>query len=239
MNTNRQRGQRNTGNANRDRRSRGRGRDTGAQSRQRVRREEPLWTPRTRLGEMVKEKKITTQHDLMEFDAPIKEVEIVDTLFPDMREEIIDVGRVQRVTDSGRRMRFRVVAAVGNGNGYVGVGEAKGKDAGSTIRSAIKKAKLGIKEINRGCGSWECGCKESHTVPFRVKGKCGSVEVTLFPAPKGVGLVSGEIAKKILSLAGISDIWVHTEGHARTSINSAHALLNALVNTRYMKVKNE
>ena len=195
------------------------------------------WVPRTSVGEKVKSGEIKTMNEFMKLSAPIKEVEIVDKLLPMMGEEVIDVGRVQRVTDSGRRMRFRVVVGVGNRNGYVGVGVAKGKEAGPTIRKAIERAKLNVVEIKRGCGSWECGCGGPHTVPFRVTGKTGSVSVTLSPAPRGTDLVSGEIARKILALAGISDVWVHTDGHTRTAINFSSAVLDALANTKRMKVK--
>jgi small subunit ribosomal protein S5 len=197
------------------------------------------WVPRTDLGRKVKNGEITSLHDVIALSIPIKEVEVVDKLITEMSEEIINVGRVQRVTDSGRRMRFRVVMAVGNKNGYVGVGEATGKEAGPTIRKAIARAKMNIKEVKRGCGSWECACKTPHTVPFKVTGAEGSVRVSLSPAPKGTGLVSGEIAKKILSLAGMKDVWVHTEGHPRTSINFAHAVVDALVNTNAVRIDKE
>jgi len=195
------------------------------------------WEPKTLLGKKVKSGEITSISELLKSPTPIREVEIIDYLVPDLKEEIIDVSRVQRTTDSGRRMRFRVVTAVGNNNGYIGVGEAKGKEAGQTIRKSIQRAKLNLKEIKRGCGSWECGCGDPHSIPFRISGKSGSVRVTLSPAPKGAGLVSGEIAKKILNLAGIKDVWVHTEGHTRTSINFAFAVLDALYNTRGIKLK--
>jgi small subunit ribosomal protein S5 len=197
------------------------------------------WEPTTKLGRMVKGDEIKTIHDVLKFPGPIREVEIIDKLLPDLREEIISVGRVQRVTDSGRRMRFRIVVIVGNENGYVGVGEAKGKEAGPTIRKAIIKAKLRIKEVKRGCGSWECGCGLPHTVPFKVQGKAGSVRVNLLPAPHGTGLVAGEIPKKILTLAGIKDVYVKTEGHTRTNINFANAIVDALVNTSKIKISDK
>jgi len=202
-----------------------------------IKREFSGWEPKTALGMKVMSGEIKDIDELMKYPSPIKEVEIIDALLPELDEEIIDVARVQRTTDSGRRMRFRVVTAVGNKNGYVGVGKAKGKEAGPTIRKAIEKAKLNIKGTKRGCGSWECGCGELHSVPFKVVGKCGSVRVFLSPAPKGTGLVSGEIARKILTLAGIKDVWVHTEGYTRTSINFAFAVLNALENTNKMKIR--
>ncbi len=194
-----------------------------------------VWEPTTELGRKVKSGEIKSIHEIFLSPTPIKEVNILDKLLPDLSEEIIEVRRVQRVTDSGRRMRYRVVTGVGNRNGYIGIGQAKGKEAGPTIRKAIMKAKLDIKEIKRGCGSWECGCKEPHSVPFKVNGKQGSVRVEIMPAPRGTGLVSGEIGRKILSLAGVSDAWVHTEGSTRTNINFAYALVDALQKTNTVK----
>jgi len=197
------------------------------------------WEPKTELGRKVKSGEIKTIHEALIYPRPIKEVEIIDALLPNLEEEIIDVTRVQRVTDSGRRTKFRVVVVVGNRDGYVGVGEGKAKEAGPAIRKAIRRAKLNIKEIKRGCGSWECGCGEPHSVPFTVEGKWGSVRVKLIPAPRGTGLVCGDIAKKVLSLAGISDIWVNTRGNTRTSINYAHAVLNALENINRLRFSEE
>lgn len=194
------------------------------------------WVPKTALGTMVKKKEITSMGAVMASGIPIKEAEIVEMLLPNMSEEVINVGRVQRTTDSGRRMRFRVTAATGNNNGYIGIGIAKGKEVGPTIRTAIKRAKMNIKEIKRGCGSWECGCGNPHTVPFDVEGDCGSVRVKLSPAPRGVGLIGSETAKKVLTLAGVSDAWVKSSGRARTTLNYAYAVLDALVNTNYMKL---
>jgi len=196
-----------------------------------------MWQPRTKLGGMVKRGEIKTMADALASGLPLKEVEIVDTLLPELGEEILDVGRVQRATDSGRRMRFRIVTVVGNRDGFVGIGVSKGKEAGPAIRKAIENAKLAIQPVKRGCGSWECGCGSPHTVPYRVGGKRGSVKVELNPAPRGLGLVGGEIPKKILELAGISDVWVKSSGYTRTSFNFAYAVFNALVATNKVKLR--
>lgn len=198
-----------------------------------------LWVPKTDLGKRVHGGEITSIHEVIRLNTPIKEVEVVNKLLPELEEEILNVGRVQRVTDSGRRMRFRIVTAVGNHNGLVGVGVAKGKEAGPTIRKAIRRAKLNIAEVKRGCSSWECGCGNPHTVPTKASGKSGSVEITFIPAPRGVGLACGEIPRKILALAGIKDVWTITSGHTRTNINLAFAVYNALVNTNYVKFKEQ
>jgi small subunit ribosomal protein S5 len=90
--------------------------------------------------------------------------------------------------------------------------------------------------IKRGCGSWECGCGLGHTVPFEVKGKTGSVEVRLLPAPRGLGIASGGTAKKVLEIAGIKDVWTKVSGETRTTLNFAKATFNALIKTTTMKV---
>ncbi|MEM2918961.1 MAG: 30S ribosomal protein S5 [Candidatus Altiarchaeota archaeon] len=197
------------------------------------------WVPKTKLGVLVKSGEIKTIHEVLLRPEPIKEVEIVDKLLPDLKEEILSVSRVQRVTDSGRRTKFRIVVVVGNENGYVGVGSAKGKEAGPTIRKAIDNAKKNIKEVKRGCGSWECSCKLPHTVPFRVVGDAGSVRVILMPAPRGTGLVAGAIARKVLNLAGIKDVYSYTQGFTRSNINFAKATVNALENTNKIKLTGE
>jgi len=197
------------------------------------------WVPRTRLGKLVREGKITNMSDAIKTGLPIKEPEIIDILLPNLEDEILDVNMVQRMTDSGRRVKFVITVAVGNRNGYVGLGQAKGKEVGASIRKAIENAKLNIIEIKRGCGSWECTCGRPHTIPFTVKGKSGSVEVTIKPAPRGVGLAVGEIAKKILGLAGINDAWGFARGTTRTTVNYAKAVFDALKKTSFVRLKEE
>ncbi len=194
------------------------------------------WEPKTKLGKLVRSGEIKTMHDAINSGLPIREPEIVDVLLTELADEVIDVNMVQRMTDSGRRVKFVITVAVGNKNGYVGFGQAKGKEVGSSIRKAIDNAKLNIIEIRRGCGSWECGCGKPHTVPYQINGKSGSVEIRFKPAPRGIGLATGEVAKKILTLAGIEDCWAFTKGKTRTTVNYAKAVFNALVENAEMRV---
>ncbi len=194
------------------------------------------WIPKTRWGKMVKNGEITSMSQALKSGMPIKEVEIVDTLLPDMYDEVLDVNMVQRMTDSGRRVKFRVVVAVGNKDGFVGLGVAKGKEVGISIRKAVENGKLNLIEISRGCGSWVCGCGTPHSLPLKVKGKCGSVEVTLQPAPRGVGLAVGDTAKVILRLAGIKDVWGSARGQTSTVLNYATAVFDALKNISMVKM---
>jgi small subunit ribosomal protein S5 len=140
------------------------------------------------------------------------------------------------MTDSGRRVRFAIVTVVGNSDGYVGLGKATGKEVGPAIRKSIDNAKLNIIEIKRGCGSWECGCGEPHSLPFVVKGKSGSAEVLFKPAPRGISLAVGDVAKHILKLAGIKDAWGFTAGKTRTTVNYAKAAFEALRKISEMRI---
>lgn len=194
------------------------------------------WTPKTRLGKMVEKGEITTMAEALKTRLPLREAEIVDILLPDLEDNVLDINMVQRMTDSGRRVRFAVTTVVGNGNGYVGLGRAKGKEVGPTIRKAIDNSKLNMIEVRRGCGSWECGCGQAHSLPFEVSGKMGSVRVTFKPAPKGIALAVGNVAKPLLKLAGIKDAWAFTSGHTKTTTNYAAAAFEALKKTSEVRV---
>jgi len=194
------------------------------------------WVPQTRLGKLVKEGQVTTMGEALASGLPIREYQIVDALLPEIRDEVLDINMVQRMTDSGRRVKFRATVIVGNGDGFIGIGEGKDVQVGIAIRKAIDTAKMNIIGIKRGCGSWECGCGQGHTVPFEVKGKTGSVEVKLRPAPRGLGIASGGTAKKVLEIAGIKDVWTKVSGETRTTLNFAKATFDALIKTTTMKV---
>jgi small subunit ribosomal protein S5 len=199
------------------------------------------WSPRTELGRKVKEGKITNLSEVLQSTHKIMEIEIINTLMPEVNEkdyqEVLDVNMVQRMTDSGRRVKFTVVAVVGLKNGFVGLGEAKAAEVGPAIRKALDIAKLNLIEIRRGCGSWECACGRYHSVPFTVTGKSSSVTVTLKPAPRGLGLAIGDIGKKILSLAGIKDVWSSSHGQTQTTVNFAKAIFKALKQTTTTSVQ--
>lgn len=194
------------------------------------------WTPRTELGRMVAEGRLTSLHDALETHLPLREPEIVDILLPDVLDEVLDIHMVQRMTDSGRRVRFAVTTVVGNQNGFIGLGRVSGKQVRPTIQKSIDHAKLHIVEILRGSGSWECGYEHHNSLPFEVFGRAGSTRVTLKPAPPGVGLVVNKTGKTMLRMAGITDVWSFTKGQTQTIYNYASATMVALKSTRKLKV---
>ncbi|MBP2143003.1 small subunit ribosomal protein S5 [Methanococcus voltae] len=193
------------------------------------------WEPKTQVGRLVKEGQITSIDEIIDKGTPILEPEIVDALLPELEEQVLDVKLVQRMHKSGRRARYRATAVVGNKNGYVGVGMGKAKEVGPAIRKAIAHAKLSLIRVRVGCGSWECGCGGPHSIPFTAEGQCGSVKVQIIPAPRGVGLVAGNVAKAVLGLAGVKDVWTKTFGDTRTTYNFALAVFDSLNNLNFIK----
>lgn len=189
------------------------------------------WIPKTRLGRLVFEGQVTTFDEALRSGLPIKEPGIIDVLLPGLEDEVLDINMVQRMTDSGRRVKFRTTVIIGNHDGYIGLGEGKDVQVGMAIKKGIDDAKLNIMNVKRGCGSWECGCGQPHTVPYQVMGEAGSVRIFLIPAPRGLGIAAGDTAKKVMDMAGIKDVWTRTAGSTRTTLNFAKATYNALKNT--------
>ncbi len=199
---------------------------------------EEKWAPVTKLGTLVKKGEIRSIEEALKSKFPLKEYQIVDALLPDLSEEVLDINLVQRMTDSGRRVKFRVCVIVGDREGYLGIGLGKDALVRSGIEKAVRVAKTNITYIERGCGSWECNCNDTHSIPFKVIGKSGSVEITLKPAPKGIGLAVGDVPKRVAEFAGITDIWAKTKGKTRTTFNLAMATYNALRSTTLVKTMN-
>ncbi len=193
------------------------------------------WNPVTELGRAVKEHRITSIEQIYSMAKKIQEVEIIDALIPDIKSEIIEVKRVQRMTKNNRKMKFRVTAIVGDMNGHVGVGSSKDIEIKACIDDAIRNAKSHIMPVIMGCGSWQCACGQKHSLPFRIKGKCGSVEVILKPGPKGLGIVAGKSTRLTLQLAGVKDIWSFSRGQTSTRYNTVMAVIDALKNISEMK----
>ena len=189
------------------------------------------WVPRTSLGKMIQEGRITSIEEVFTEGQKIREPEIVDVLLPDLQEEVININLVQKQSDAGEKSRFKAVVAVGNRDGYIGLGSGKAKQVRTAIEKASINARLNITMVRRGCGSWECGCGKQHSLPFQIRGKCGSVEILLVPSPRGLGIVASEGAKVILGLAGVKDIWTRSFGSTRTVPSFAYAVFDALKNT--------
>lgn len=189
------------------------------------------WVPKTRLGKMIQEGRITSIEEIFMSGLQLREPQIVDSLLPDLQEEVININLVQKQTDAGEKSRFKAIVAVGNRDGYIGLGFGKASQVRNAIEKAAADARLKIVPVRRGCGSWECGCGKHHSIPYKIEGKCGSVRLDVIPGPRGLGLVASEVAKVILGLAGIKDCWTRSFGSTRTVPSFAYAVFDALKKT--------
>jgi len=208
------------------------------------------WKPKTSVGKQVQSGEITDIDVILDSGKRILEPQIADALLPGLQKELLLVGQskgkfgggsrrifkqTQKKTPEGNNPSFACFAVVGNEDGYVGGGFGKSKDTVPAREKATRNAKLNVFKIRRGCGSWECGCKTPHSIPFEVSGKCGSVCIRLIPAPKGKGLCIEPECAKILKLAGIRDVWSKTFGQTKVKTNLVKACMDAL--KQLMKVK--
>ena len=212
------------------------------------------WKPKTDLGRRVRQGEITDIDFILENGLNILEAALVDFFIKDLSMELVEIGQskgkfgggkrsiwkqTQKKTKEGNKPKFSTMVIVGDKNGHVGIGLGKAKETVPAKEKAVRNAKLNLIKIKRGCGSWECGCREAHSIPAKVVGKCGSVIVELYPAPKGSGLVMGKDCKKILAQAGIKDVYSKTFGQVRTKINLAKACFEALKMLSKIKIKED
>jgi small subunit ribosomal protein S5 len=211
------------------------------------------WQPKTSIGQKVKAGEITDIDQILDKGLKILEDTVVDALLPGMQNDLLMIGQAkgkfgggqkrvfkqtQQKTPEGNKPSFSCIAVVGNSNGYVGVGKGKAKDTVPAREKALRKAKINVFKIARGCGSWQCWCKTPHSIPFAVTGKSGSIRVRLMPAPKGKGLVIEPECAKILKLAGIKDVWSKTWGcSTRTATNLVNAVVDALHKLTTTKIR--
>lgn len=188
------------------------------------------WVPCTKLGRLVKDGKIKSLEEIFLFSLPIKEYQIVDHILgAAIKDEVMQIRPVQKVTAAGQRTRFKTYIACGDGDGHLGIGCKTANEVANAIRGAVINAKMNVVPIRRGY--WGDNAGAPHTVPCKVTGKSGSVRARLIPAPRGSGIVASLIPKKLMTMAGIEDVYSTSSGHTRTRGNLAMAVYYALSKT--------
>ncbi len=201
--------------------------------------EKDEWIPKTILGKKVKGGEISSMNEVIESKLPLIEPQILDYIFPDLEEKMVDFTKTTKVRRAGRQFSFRATVLIGDKKEFLGIGTGKHKEKWPAVRKATRRAKLNLTRIRKGCGSWECTCGTGHSIPFKVKGKASSVKIELMPAPKGTGLVVGNNIKDVFDFVGIRDVWSKTSGSTETKLNFIRATINALSKTTSLKVSDE
>jgi len=183
----------------------------------------------TKLGRLVDKGFIKSIEDVFLFSLPIKESKVVDHFLKGLKDEVMKIMPVQKQTQAGQRTRFKAFVVVGDSNGHIGLGVKCAKEVATAIRGAITDAKLSVVPVRRGY--WGVKFGAPHTVPVKVTGKCGSVSVRLVPAPRGTGVVAAPAIKRVLTLAGVHDVYTSARGNTKTMGNFIKACYAALANT--------
>jgi len=146
--------------------------------------------------------------------AEVKNVRASET---ELKDRLVSVNRVTKVTKGGRTFGFAAIVVVGNENGVVGHGLGKSKEVAEAVTKAIEDAKKGLVRvpIHRG------------TIPHEIAGKFGGARVFLKPASLGTGVIAGGAMRAVLESAGVKDVLAKSKGSSNPH-NVVKATVQAL-----------
>jgi len=145
----------------------------------------------------------------------------IDPSTLDLKEKVVNIGRVTKVVKGGRNFRFAALVVVGDENGHVGVGMGKSIEIPEAIRKGVEDAKKNLVEV-KIVGT---------TVPHQIDGIFGTGQVVIMPAAEGTGIIAGGPARVVLELAGFKDVRAKSLGSNNPS-NMVKATINGLSNLR-------
>lgn len=147
----------------------------------------------------------------------IEERTKIDASELDLSEKLVSLNRVTKVVKGGKRLRFRALVVVGDGNGHVGIGLGKAKEVPEAIRKAGVIARKGLYKVTMS----------GTTIPHEVLAKSGAAKVLLKPASPGTGVIAGGSVRSVLEAAGIKDVLSKSIGSSNP-VNVVRATVLAL-----------
>ena len=151
----------------------------------------------------------------------IEERTRVDASELELSEKLVSLNRVTKVVKGGKRLRFRALVVVGDGNGHVGVGLGKAKEVPEAIRKAGVVARKELYKVTMS----------GTTIPYEVLAKSGAAKVLLKPAPPGTGVIAGSSVRSVLEAAGIKDVLSKSMGSSNP-VNVVRVTILALASLK-------
>ena len=153
-----------------------------------------------------------------------KSAELVKPSGLDLKDRLVGVQRVTKVTKGGRAFGFSAIVVVGDEAGVVGQGLGKSKDVASAIAKAVDDAKKNLVRIPLIKG----------TLPHAQKGKYGGARVNIIPAAPGTGVIAGGAVRTVLEAVGVHDVLSKSQGSSNPH-NVVKATFDALLQLRDAK----
>lgn len=145
----------------------------------------------------------------------------IDTSSMELEERVVTINRVSKTVKGGRIYKFSALVVVGDKNGLVGFGVGKSGEVPDAIRKGIEDARKNVMKV----------ALRGTTIPHEVKGKFGSGEVLLMPAPKGTGVIAGGPVRAVVETVGIADIRTKAI-RSNNPYNVVRATMNGLAQLR-------
>lgn len=139
----------------------------------------------------------------------------------ELKDRLVGIQRVTKVTKGGRTFSFSAIVVVGNENGVVGHGLGKAKEVTSAISKGIDDAKKTLVQIPVING----------TIPHTQEGKYCGARVLIKPAAPGTGVIAGGAMRAVLESVGIKDVLAKSKGSSNPH-SLVKATINALLNLR-------
>jgi small subunit ribosomal protein S5 len=139
----------------------------------------------------------------------------------ELKDKLVSLNRVAKVTKGGRTFSFAAVVVVGDGNGTVGQGLGKARDVTEAIAKANADAKKNLIKVPILKG----------TIPHEQKGKFGAGRVLIRPAANGTGVIAGGAMRAVLEIAGVHNVLAKSMGSSNPH-NVVKATLDALARLR-------